>query len=339
MIPRRTLLAAATALPMAAPIATKAQTRKLRIGQATPAVSFLPIAAARALNAFAPAGLELDWAAIPGGDPSCLAALDSNDIDLAAVGSETLLNAISKGQPFQMVAALMSKVSLELVVSNKLIERSGVSPADDPLSKRLALLKGATIGVSAIGGTQDRAARWLARQANIDPRTSIQVAMAGPPPAIQAALEAGRIDAYILSPPEGLLSEDARTGQVVIRMGDEFPELRNLPSLVLAIKTPVDPARRALIVAALKVLQSATAQLLADPAAVAARIHQALYPRIKQQVMLTAITGLKSGITDRGRFNPAGITALVNYAGDAAIGLDPAKPTFWTNDYSDEAAK
>lgn len=336
MMLRRTLLAM-TAILAATP--TRAQTpRKLRIGQATPAVSFLPIMAARALGTFAPLGLDLDWAAIPGGDPSCLAALDSGDIDLAAVGSETLLNAIAKGQPFQMVASLMSKVSLELVVGNKLIERSGVSVADDPLPKRLAALKGATIGVSAIGGTQDRAARWLARQAGLDPKTGIQVAMAGPPPAIQGALEAGRIDAFVLSPPEGLISEDSRTGQVLVRMGDEFPQLNGVPSLVLAVKTPVDAAKKALVVDTCRAMQAACTQLLADTPGVAAKIQAALYPRIKAQVMQAAITSLKSGIEGRGRLEPAGIEALLAYAADAVTGLDPKAP-FWTNAYWDEAAK
>jgi ABC-type nitrate/sulfonate/bicarbonate transport system substrate-binding protein len=337
MIPRRTLLAAPM-LALSLPARAQAL-KKVHIGQATPAVSFLPLQAARALDDFAPAGLDLYWAAIPGGDPACLAALDSGDIEFAAVGSETLLNAIAKGQPFQMVASLMSKVSLELVCSNALIQKSGISISDDPLGKRLSLLKGATIGVSAIGGTQDRAARWLARQAGLNPRTDIQVAMAGPPPSLQAALEAGRIDAFILSPPEGLLAEDARTGQVVIRMGDEFPTLKNVPSLVLAVKTPVVAETKALLIATCKAMITASTQLLANPAAVAARIQEKLYPRIAAPVMASAIGSLKSGIADRGRFDPAGIAALVTYAGDAATGLDAAKGGFWTNEYWDEAAK
>ncbi|MGI4950284.1 MAG: ABC transporter substrate-binding protein [Janthinobacterium lividum] len=309
---------------------------KVRIGQATPAVSFLPIQAARALGSFPAAGLDLDWAAIPGGDPACLAALDSGDIDLAAVGSETLLNAIAKGQPYQMVASLMSKVSLELVLSNKAIEHTGVSPADDPLEKRLAALKGLTVGVSAIGGTQDRAARWLARQAGIDPKTGVSIAMAGPPPALQAAMEAGRIDAFVLSPPEGLLAEDARIGQVLIRMGDEFPALKGVPSLVLAVKTPVDAARRALVVETCKALRAACTALLADPPGTAAKIQAALYPRIKAPVLQAAVLGLRTGIAGHGRIDPASIPALLAYAGDAATGLDP-KSAFWTNEYWDAA--
>ena len=329
---RAALLAPALALIAQAPA------QRVRIGQATPALSFLPIMAARALDLFPASGLTLEWAAIPGGDPAALAALDSGDIDYAAVGSETLLNAISKGQPFQIVASLMSKVSLEFVVSNALLTRTGLVPADDPLPKRLQALKGAIVGVSAIGGTQDRAARWLARQGGIDPK-SVQVAMAGPPPAIQAALEAGRIDAFLLSPPEGLIAEDARTGKVLIRMGDEFPALAGVPSLVLAAKTPVvEPAR---LVATLRVLQAAAQQVATKPDVVAPAIQEKLFPKLRPQIVAAAITSLKSGVADRGKLSAPGITALLAYAGEAAAGLDPTSGNgkFWTNQYWDEAAK
>ena len=338
-MPVRRALLARLLLALSLPGLARAQApRKMRLGQATPAVSFLPVMAARALDSFAQAGVELEWAAIPGGDPACLAALDAGDIDAAAVGSETLLNAIARGQPYQMVASLMSKVSLELVVSSGRIEKLGLSPADDPLEKRLLALKGAIVGVSAIGGTQDRAARWLARRAGLNPRTDMEIAMAGPPPSIQAALEAGRIDAYVLSPPEGLISEDARTGQVIIRMGDEFPELRDLPSLVLAVKTPLDAARHTLLVDSLRAMQAACTQLLADSPAVAARIQAALYPRIKPPVMQAAILSLKSGVEAKGRFDRKGIEDLLEYAADTVPGLD-RKAAFWTNDYIDEAGR
>jgi len=70
-ISRRTLAAF-----LLLPVAVRAQARsKVRVGQATPAISFLPIMAARALGSFAAQGLDLEWASIPGGDPTVLAVL------------------------------------------------------------------------------------------------------------------------------------------------------------------------------------------------------------------------------------------------------------------------
>ena len=109
----------------------------VRIGLGAPTLSFLPIWSARALDTFKPLGLTANVVALPGGDPSALAALDAGDIDLAAVGPDSMLRAAAKGQPFEIVYSLMSKVTLQLVVSPALLERTGVKPSD-PLQKRLA---------------------------------------------------------------------------------------------------------------------------------------------------------------------------------------------------------
>src|SRR3546814_632848 len=179
----RILLAAAAVLVLGVSGQAMAQ-QKVRIGQATSSLSFLPVWSARALDSFKAQGLDLEWAAIPGGYPNALAALDAGDLDFVAVGSETPLQAISKGQPFEFIMPLMNKVSLQLVVSNDFLQRKGVSPKD-PLAKRLAALKGATLGVSAIKGAQDRAGRWLVAQGGLDPAKDLNVAMIGPPPALK----------------------------------------------------------------------------------------------------------------------------------------------------------
>lgn len=315
---------------------------KVRIGQATPTVSFLPVMAARALGSFKQQNVELDWAAIPGGDPTTLAALDAGDIDLAAVGSETALRAIGKGQPFQLVYSLMSKISLELVLSNEAIAKAGVKPTD-PLERRLKAMKDVTIGVSAVGGAQESAARWLAAQGGLDPKTDIQAALAGPPPAIQAALENKRIGGFVLSPPEGAMAEDAGTGRIMARIGDDFGKRTAVPYLVLVAKTPVPEAKVAAITATVKALQQASAQVLADPAAASAAIQQAFYAKIKPAVMKNAIEGLKGGIADGGRFSTQSIADLIAFIGEVGTNpganLDPAKGenVFWTNRYVDAA--
>ena len=202
------------------PLAMAQQT--VRIGQGVSTLSFLPLWSARALNSFAAEGLTANAVVIPGGDATALAALDAGDIDLAAVGSETVMRAFAKGQPFEMVYSLMSKVSLDLVAAPALLDRAGVKPGD-PLAKRLAALKGAVVGVAAIGGAQEAAARWLAAKGGLDPKNDIKVAQVGNPVAIQAALENKRIDAFVLSPPEGYIAEKANTGKILVTLGQRFP--------------------------------------------------------------------------------------------------------------------
>jgi len=335
MIERRTLLGLwLTVLALSSRKAAAAGTT-VRIGQAVPTVSFLPLLAARALDSFPSQGLTLEFVAIRGGDPTALAALDSGDVDFAAVGSDTALEAIAKGQPFQLIYSLMSQVSLELVVSNELLRRSGVGP-QSPLKARITALKDATIGVSAIGGAQDRMARWLAAQGGLDPQRDLKVAQIGPPPAIHAALEHGQIDGFLLSPPEGILTERANAGQVLIRLGAEFPELHQVPFLVLVAKTPLADDKRALAVATARALQAASRALLADPTGVAEQIRQKFYAQLAPDVMRAAIDALADGIKDMGALSAPQIEAAAKLTGAGA-----GKPNqgAWTNTIVEAALK
>lgn len=315
----------------------------VRIGQATSAVSFLPIWAARALDTFKAENLTVVSAVIPGGDPTALAALDSGDIDLAAVGSEAPLRAAAKGQPYQIVYSLMSKVTLQLVVSPALMERTGVKPSD-PLPKRLAALKGALVGVSAIGGAQDTAARWLAGKGGLDPKTDIKVAQVGGPPALRAAIENKRIDAFVLSPPEGYLAEKSGAGTVLVNLGDEFPLLAKQPFLVLVVKKPVDEKKADLIRRTFRALQAASRATVSDADGTAAAIHKRFFDKAEPDSIGAAVVAMKSGVADGGALDVAAFQNLLTFSKEvgtdfgAAIDARSSENDLWTNRYVASAA-
>ncbi|MBV9432207.1 MAG: ABC transporter substrate-binding protein [Hyphomicrobiales bacterium] len=320
------------------------ESASLRIGQATTSVSFLPIWAARALDIFKPRGIDLKWAAIPGGDPTVLAALDAGDIDLAAVGTDTALVAIAKGQDFVLVYALMSQMSLELVVSNAFLERNRVSPSD-PLQKRIEALKGAIIGVSAVRGTQDRLARWLISQAGLDPANDVKVALIGAPPAIHAALDHEQIDAFLLSPPEGYLTEKAGTGKIFIRVGTELPGVKDLPFLALVAKKPLTGARFELAVKAARALDAASEGVLQDSAEVADAIQRKFFAKEPPEALLTAVETMKTGVAHKGEFGSPQIEALLRFTAETDPAVAEKLKTrnadgdFWTNTVAIAAMK
>jgi ABC-type nitrate/sulfonate/bicarbonate transport system substrate-binding protein len=297
-----TVLAAALSLT---PSLGSAQ-QTVRVGQGVPTLSFLPVWASRALNTFAPQGLTISAALMPGGDASALAALDAGDVDLAAVGSETALRAAAKGQPFEIVYSLMSKVTLQLVASTSFLESKGVKPGDQ-LDKRLAALKGAVIGVSGIGGAQEAAARWVAAKGGLDPSADIKVAQVGNPAALQAALENKRIDAFVLSPPEGYLAEKAKTGAVLVSLGDDFPLLAKQPFLVLVAKKPIDDKASDLILRTAKAMQAASAAVVAKPEETALAIQKQFFVRADPDAIIAAIKGMTNGVTDGGRLDAQSI--------------------------------
>jgi NitT/TauT family transport system substrate-binding protein len=322
-------------------VATAQQT--VRIGQATSSLSFVAIFAARALNTFEAQGLTATAAILPGGDPAALAALDAGDIDLAAVGPEAVLRAAAKGQPFEIVYSLMSKVTPQLVVSSAFLERTGVKAAD-PLAKRLAALKGALVGVSAIGGTQETVARWLAAKGGLDPKADIKVAQVGGPPALQAALENKRIDAFVLSPPEGFLAEKSGAGTVLVSIGDDFPQVARQPYLVLVAKKPIKDTASDLITKTVRALQAGSVALTEKPEPTASLIQAKFFPKADPDGVVAAVKAMNSGIAEGGKLDVAGFQNLLTFSLEVGtefgknFDAKTSESDLWTNQFV-EAAK
>jgi ABC-type nitrate/sulfonate/bicarbonate transport system substrate-binding protein len=316
----------------------------VRIAQGFASLSFLPVWAARALNTFSAEGLTATAIVSPGGDPAALAALDAGDVDLAAVGTESALRAIAKGQPFEIVYSLMSKVTLEVVVSPSFLEKSGVK-AGDPLQQRIAALKGATIGVAAVGGTQETAARWLAAKGGLDPKGDIKVAQVGSPPALQAALENKRIDAFVLSPPEGYLATKSGAGTILISLGDECPLLANQPYLVLVAKKPIDDKASELIVKTVRAMQAASAALVADPEPGALAIQKQFFAKADPAAIVAAIKALDSGVASGGKLDVQAFQNQLLFSREVGtvFGRDfdavASQNDLWTNDFVERAGK
>lgn len=333
--------AVAAALLLAPTLATAQQT--VRIGQGAPTLSFLPLWAARSLDTFKPLGLTVTVSSIRGGDTATLAALDAGDIDLAAVGPEAVLRAVAKDQPFQMIYTLMSKVTLELVAAPSFLQKAGVKPTD-PLQKRLAALKGAVVGATALAGAQETAARWLAAKGGLDPKNDIKVAQIGNPIAIRAALEAKQIDAFILSQPEGFLAEKAGTGTVLIRLGEEFPLLAHQIYLVLVAKKPISPATAELITITVKAMQTASATVLSKPDETAAAIQKQFFAKAPPEAISAALKAMNSGVADAGKLDIEGVQNALLFAEEVGVNYNKkfdaksSKDDLWTNRFV-EAAK
>jgi NitT/TauT family transport system substrate-binding protein len=339
----RTRAAALAATLSLLPALASAQ-QSVRIAQGLASLSFLPVWAARALDTFPAEGLTATVIVSPGGDPAALAALDAGDADLAAVGTESALRAVAKGQPFEIIYNLMSKVTLEVVVAPSLLEKSGVKPGD-PLPKRIAALKDATIGVAAVGGTQETAMRWLAAKGGLDPKADIKIAQVGSPAALQAALENKRIDAFALSPPEGYLATKSGAGTILMSLGEDFPLLANQPYLVLVAKKPIDDKTSELIVKTVRAMQAASAALVANPEQVALAIQKQFFAKADPAAIVAAIKSLGSGVAGGGKLDVQAFQNQLMFSREVGtvFGKDfdaaASQNDLWTNSFVERAAK
>ena len=308
----------------------------VRIGQATTTLGFLPVWASRAFDTFAQRNLDLTWAIINGGDPATLAALDSGDIDLAATGSDSVLEAVAKGLPYRIIYSLMSKMSLNMTVSHEFLRRTGAS-VEQPLDVRIKKLKDALVGVTAVGGAQDRTVRWLASKAGLDPKKDVQIVQVGSSAALGAALANGRIDAFMLTAPEGEIAEAGGYGTMYIRPDHDMPEITGMPSLVLVARSDADEATKLKIVETLRALNAGSEALLANVEDGAERLRTKFFPKVDREVMRVSVESLVDGIKDDGLLNQHRADLLVKFVVES--GRTAPSDQFWTNEYVERALK
>jgi ABC-type nitrate/sulfonate/bicarbonate transport system substrate-binding protein len=236
----------------------------------------------------------------------------------------------------------MSKVTLQLVVSPALLDRTGVK-ASDPLEKRLGALKGATVGVAAVGGTQDAAARWLAAKGGLNPKTDVKVAQIGNPVALQAALDNKQIDAFVLSPPEGFLAEKSGSGIILASLGDDFPALDHQPFLVLAAKKPIDEQKAMLFVKTVRALQAASDELTRQPDQTAQAIQKQFFSKATPESVAAAVKAMNSGVADGGKLDAEGFSNTLTFAKEMGTNFGKefdakaAENDLWTNRFVEGA--
>ncbi len=160
--------------------------------------------------------------------------------------------------------------------------------------------------------------------------------MVGGPPALQAALENGRIDAFVLSPPEAQIAAAGGYGR---RPGAfrpaTSPNWRTLPFLVLVARTPGRCRRRG------PHHRAACAPCTAGSAAVQrgpargspALIQTMFFPRTAPAVVASAVEAMRGGFADGGRLSPAGIALAGQLLRQRRAPWHRAKATLWTNRY------
>ena len=181
---RRVLLLLA-ALVAVATTAEAQEPRKIKIGY--PAVSYnqVHIWVAKDAGLFKKHGLDAEVIFFRGGQMATQ-ALVAGDPPIVNIG--TVVQAGLQGHDVVLIA------SSESTYNYSVVARPGIAKVEQ--------LKGKRLGVSGFGSASHNAALILSKKFNLEPNKDVAVVVAGPTMERLAAVDAGRIDATILTPSE-----------------------------------------------------------------------------------------------------------------------------------------
>ena len=180
------------------------------------------------------------------------AALESANIEFEVTGAAPFLLSVAKGLPFVAIAALNAGFTSQLVVSTRYLADHPV-PAGASLAQRVAVIRGATMGM--VSSTDIATARYLLQYAGL-PLSDFRPVKVQNQVAGVAALQHGKVDALILSPPQSFEAEAQGFGRIVLNTRD-VPPLGAVPYDVAATTRAYARAHPGVVKAFLAALEEA----------------------------------------------------------------------------------
>lgn len=184
-----------------------AETVKIAIPSTTQAV--LPFTIARDKGYYRAEGLDVELILMSA--PTASRALLSDDVAVATVGGAGL-PPVLRGSPFKFLFTTYNRAMFWLFAKPEIRDVRG--------------LKGKRIGVSGIGSGPDSLLREILRQNGLDANRDVAVLSLGVMPTIFAGLQAGTVDAAMLSPPVTFKAEEAGFRELVAFPKQDLVELQ-----------------------------------------------------------------------------------------------------------------
>jgi NitT/TauT family transport system substrate-binding protein len=176
------LIISILALPIAAPAQDKPE--KVRVVVATSSMAFLVPFIAKDRGFYFKNGAEVEI--IQMRPNIAVAALLSGEIDyIELIGSA--IRSAARGLPVRAISTSIKSPFFSIIAQNKF--------------KSLKELKGATIGITSIGGTNHISTRLTLKQFGIDPEKDVKLIAIGDEKLMYDAFKIGRTEAVVLAPP------------------------------------------------------------------------------------------------------------------------------------------
>lgn len=262
--------------------AVDAKTR-VRYSQGGDSLLFGPIYLARDLGYFDEEGIDLDGAALPAG-AKVAAALVGGSLDVVQTAFPHIAKSYEEGIHLVAFAGIFAQLGLDVVFSNRALEKAQLGP-DAALGAKASALKGLKVGISSAGSSTDAFARSLIRMAGLNPDTDVSLVPVGAGATTLAAFERGAVDAFVYPLPFPQVAEARGLGRIVISAtrGD-VPEWTGLLYVVVAAPKKYVDENPKIVLGLTRALGKAMKFIQERPAEAKERLRK-VFPKVDTKAM------------------------------------------------------
>lgn len=312
----------------------KSEKHAARIVYSVPTIGYSPANIATVQGIFQKEGVDAKFEFLSGGGTASRIALQNNETDMVVSSPHEVTQMRAIGLDAIVVYMLSEGILLEVVVSNQLLEKTGVTP-NDPIEKRVAALKNANFGAPSLGSTTEFFTRWVMTLGGLKPTDLNIIKVAGGPPTV-AAMKQGMIDGVVASAPTPQAIESQGAGKVLIQLldtevGKHFPWSVLITTKSFAEKNP-ESVRRVI-----KALDQAKKLILEDRAkAVEAMMQIESFKNQGADNLSKSYERLAGAIFQTGKMDQAhweNVSKVFQQVGVFDMPLATKEGILWTNDY------
>ena len=211
------------------PSASAQQLKPLRIALGVNGLLWYPSYVARAAGYFHEEGLDDQWLNVGGAGTDAIAAVMGGNVEMTVQGLDHAMLASVQGADLVAFAGLVDAYPLPLVLSNKALAKTGITP-DMPVDEKIKRLQGLTIAITSAGSGTDEFLRNLLLVRKIDPDTALHIQPLGSADTMLAAFTKGLVDGMVTTSPYPEIVETKGLGHTIIdAMHGDLPEMQGVP--------------------------------------------------------------------------------------------------------------
>jgi NitT/TauT family transport system substrate-binding protein len=303
--------------------------------QSTAPVAYLdPVYVAYDQGFFNEHGIDMTLTIRPAGGlgPAALVSGDSDVVDLAF---NDIANLRNQGKNTIALYDLVTRVTSELVMSNKAIAAQGVS-ASQPVDQRLKALKGLRLGITSPGAASDVMTRYLLKQAGLNPDTDARIIRLGSFAGLASGLAADQIDAFFGAPPTPEQVQQKGDGKIIVSSAKgEIPALSKFYYVVLTMRSEYVDKNPDAVRGYLAALRQAVDWMKTHREDALKSLQHRL-PAVDPATLALGYDAIFGTISKDGRFNPDIVKLTLDaYHQTGVLETVPstAEGTMWTNKF------